>query len=423
MRARAALLALVLVAAGCGGDDPAPPAPAKARSERLVDFSKKPPFVNTLDIDPRQRRLPADHQPRLLADRRRTAARSPRSRARSPPRARPPRSARSSRSAPPGRASCSAAATPTTQGKLPNFLGLLRSDDGGKTWSAVSRLGDADLHKIVLRHDRLYAFDADPLRDADLERRRQDLHGGVHAARADDRLRGRPGRPRAHHRLDRDRAVPHRGRRALVAAADQRAKGIRLAWPEPDALYRADADGTIKRLRGRRHALARRRRVGGEPYELHATGPKALFLVLSDGSILETHGRRRHVARSLPALIAAAAALLVAAPAASAHSLVRVGGGEAAYLSVGRGLAQHAHGPRRGERIEFRDPTVDERRSTSAPCEPGEIGDDAQPDPGLLPRRRRRRACGSTSATARTPRRSTLGAARRRCSAATARTR
>ena len=28
--------------------------------------------------------------------------------------------------------------------------------------------------------------------------------------------------------------------------------------------------------------------VGGEPYELHATGPKALFLVLSDGSILET---------------------------------------------------------------------------------------------------------------------------------------
>ena len=24
----------------------------------------------------------------------------------------------------------------------------------------ISRLGDADLHKIVLKHDRLYAFDA-----------------------------------------------------------------------------------------------------------------------------------------------------------------------------------------------------------------------------------------------------------------------
>ena len=54
MSARAALLALaVVLAAGCGGgDDPAPPtAPVKQRSERLVDFSKKPPFVNTLDID------------------------------------------------------------------------------------------------------------------------------------------------------------------------------------------------------------------------------------------------------------------------------------------------------------------------------------------------------------------------------------
>ena len=52
-------------------------------------------------------------------------------------------------SGPPGRA-----------GTLPNYLGLLRSDDAGKTWTAISRLADADLHKIVLRHDKLYAFDA-----------------------------------------------------------------------------------------------------------------------------------------------------------------------------------------------------------------------------------------------------------------------
>ena len=49
---------------------------------------------------------------------------------------------------------------PDTLGKLPNFLGLIRSTDGGKTWSVVARLADADLHKIVLRHNRLYAFDA-----------------------------------------------------------------------------------------------------------------------------------------------------------------------------------------------------------------------------------------------------------------------
>ena len=32
--------------------------------------------------------------------------------------------------------------------------------DGGRTWEVVSRLGDADLHKIVFKHDRLYAWDA-----------------------------------------------------------------------------------------------------------------------------------------------------------------------------------------------------------------------------------------------------------------------
>ena len=53
----------------------------------------------------------------------------------------------------------SAPAIPTS-GHAPQFLGLIASDDAGRTWRVVSRLGDADLHKIVLKHDRLYAFDA-----------------------------------------------------------------------------------------------------------------------------------------------------------------------------------------------------------------------------------------------------------------------
>ena len=46
------------------------------------------------------------------------------------------------------------------QRTLPQYLGYLRSDDGGRNWRVVSRLGDADLHKIVFKHDRLYAWDA-----------------------------------------------------------------------------------------------------------------------------------------------------------------------------------------------------------------------------------------------------------------------
>ena len=53
-RAWAAALVCALVVAGCGGGDspdPVPPVNGK-RSDRLVDFSLKPPYLNSLEIDP-----------------------------------------------------------------------------------------------------------------------------------------------------------------------------------------------------------------------------------------------------------------------------------------------------------------------------------------------------------------------------------
>src|SRR3712207_7432104 len=38
---------------GCGTEQDPAPASNRERSDRLVDFSKKPPFVNALDLDPR----------------------------------------------------------------------------------------------------------------------------------------------------------------------------------------------------------------------------------------------------------------------------------------------------------------------------------------------------------------------------------
>ena len=49
---------------------------------------------------------------------------------------------------------------PDEAGTLPEFLGVIVSDDGGRTWRVLSRLGQSDLHKIVLKHDRIYAIDA-----------------------------------------------------------------------------------------------------------------------------------------------------------------------------------------------------------------------------------------------------------------------
>ena len=82
------------------------------------------------------------------------------------------------------------------------------------------------------------------------------------------------------------------------------------------------------------------------------------------------------MARSLPALIAAAALLLAAAGRADAHSLVRKDGTELAYLSSDAVSLNTLSVKRSGANIEFRDPTV-EGGLDPGPCAPGEITDDA----------------------------------------------
>ena len=86
--------------------------------------------------------------------------------------------------------------------------------------------------------------------------------------------------------------------------------------------------------------------------------------------------RRRHVARSLPALIGAAGVAALCPAAADAHSLVRTGGNELAYLSSDAVSLNTLVVKRSGANIDFRDPTVDGGLD-SGPCAPGDITDDA----------------------------------------------
>jgi photosystem II stability/assembly factor-like uncharacterized protein len=288
MSVRAALLALAIaLAAGCGGSEPAPPAaPAKERSPRLVDFSKKPPFVNTLDIDTQTGdfllttnrgfwRIAKDGSKVTSVKGTLTAG---------------GKSATLGtfleiRSTGPGQLLGSG--HPDKLGTLPNFLGLLRSTDGGKTWSAVARLGDADLHKIELIHNKLYAF------DAVLSAMLISSDGGK-TFQEEFTPRG----------LMIDFEVDPSDPERIVASTDKElfrtedagkswrpltsADGIRLSWPQPNTLYRADKDGTVRVSSDGGTRWKEVGAVGGEPYELRPTGPKGLLLVLSDGSILET---------------------------------------------------------------------------------------------------------------------------------------
>jgi hypothetical protein len=271
---------LGLLVAGCGAESQ----PA-ARSDRLVDSSQRPPFVNSLERDERTGEY-------LLTTNRGFFRIDPEddgvTRVRGTVEAEGKRSAIGTflelnlddngdlvGSGHPDE--------PT----LPQYLGFLRSQDGGETWRVVSRLGDADLHKIVFKHDRLYAWDA------------------VLSAMVISQDGGRTFTERFTPRglivdFEVDPASPDR----LLAATEDRLfrsedggetwrplqliDGARLAWPVAGRLYLAAADGTVSRSTDGGEGFEEVGRVEGEPAVLDPRSAEELDLALSDGTILHS---------------------------------------------------------------------------------------------------------------------------------------
>jgi photosystem II stability/assembly factor-like uncharacterized protein len=178
---------------------------------------------------------------------------------------------------------------PDDEGPLPQFLGFIRSDDAGRTWRVVSRLGDADLHQIRLvgPERELFAFDA--------------VLGAILKSRDGGRTWSEHITPRE---LVLDFVVDPEDPRHLVASTerelyrstdggdtwrpDDTGTRTRLAWPAPDALMRADQDGTFMMSGDGGRTWERTGRIDGEPYKLHALDAEHAFIALSDGSIIET---------------------------------------------------------------------------------------------------------------------------------------
>jgi len=286
MRARRLIglaAALLLLVAGCGTDAGGA---GKGRSSKLVDFSKKPPYVNALEIDP------ADESFLLTTNRgffRIGKDGGPAKRIRGKITAK-------QGSSPVGTFLEVDAVGPgqyvgsghPDKGKpLPPYLGYIRSDDGGKTWRVISRLGQADLHQIRRIHDKMYAFDA--------------VVGAILISEDEGKTWTEHFTPR---QLVLDFVVDPEDPEHLIASTaeqmyrsedggdkwrpSEQAKAARLDWPAPDTLMRADKDGLFQVSEDGGQTWSRRGRIDGEPWKVLALDAEHAFVALSDGSILET---------------------------------------------------------------------------------------------------------------------------------------
>lgn len=176
---------------------------------------------------------------------------------------------------------------PDEKGQLPEFLGVMRSNDGGLTWAVIARLGEADLHRMVLKFGRLYAFDA--------------VLGAVLVSSDGGRTFQQhiaPPEPMVELEID-----PGDAGRMLLASEQTtfrsvdggdhwrplaRSSGTRYAWPAARTLFRADGSGTISVSADGGDTWRPVGRLPGEPARLKALDAGHLYVALKTGAILES---------------------------------------------------------------------------------------------------------------------------------------
>jgi len=166
---------------------------------------------------------------------------------------------------------------------LPPVLGLIRSEDAGKTWTSVSELGTADFHAIEPVGDRLIGG---------LFGQAQVLVSGDGGHEWETRAAPRPlvdleVNPQDSNRwiaTTQDGVYVSRDEGGTWRAIDPTPNSY-LAWPAPDALYRLDPGGALMLSRDGGGKWEEVGSTGGEPQWLVASDPMTLYAVLIDGTI------------------------------------------------------------------------------------------------------------------------------------------
>lgn len=285
-------LGLVLVAlAGCGGSEDAGSTAKPAPASAIVDPQGSSPLVNSLEVEPGTGKL-------LVTTNRGFFRVDPKGG--EPERIRGVVTAKE-RSVPVGGflevlpvgpKALLGSGHPDRGGALPEFLGVMRSEDRGRTWTVIARLGEADLHRMVMKGGKLYAFDA--------------VLGAVLISGDGGRtFQERVTPPEPMVELEVDPGDPGR----MLLASEQttfrsedggnrwrplaRSPGTRLAWPAPDTLYRAEGAGAISVSADGGDSWRPVGQVKGEPARLKALDAGHLYVALKTGAILESRDGAR----------------------------------------------------------------------------------------------------------------------------------
>ena len=175
---------------------------------------------------------------------------------------------------------------PPPGSELPSALGLIESEDAGKTWSSISELGAGDFHSLQASGDVIIGG----------------LFGQAAVSVSTDGGKRFSTRTAPSQLVDlavdpdnADRLVAS-NRRGFITSADGgstwRTRGpvpnIRFAWPSSDSLYRIDPGGPVKLSADGGETWRDQGTSGGEPQALFSDRPGHLYVALIDGTVKES---------------------------------------------------------------------------------------------------------------------------------------
>jgi photosystem II stability/assembly factor-like uncharacterized protein len=184
------------------------------------------------------------------------------------------------------------------QQNLPPNLGLIESTDGGRTWTSISLLGQADFHVLRSRGRRVYGFDSTNgrllvSRDGGRTWSQRSIPGplidlGVH-----------PQRP-SH--------VVAATERGLITSRDEGrswrtlGNGVGLlAWPSEGRLLLVDGAGQVHASQDLGKRWQPVGDIGGQPAAFTAQTADELYVALHDGTVKRSaDGGRSWQVRSTP---------------------------------------------------------------------------------------------------------------------------